>query len=174
MGSKAYDTRRLSNEQIVDLLDLGLEAAGEPGAHATELQRLMGLSASQLLEAVRNSLRGHGLGVNEASRLLGVNELTAKRWFESAGTLADNARTRLAGLCVLLSLASSETRRFGAAQMVRSAVAALRKAADDSADVAHGEAARIVTSVFDVAGLMAAALYRMLTEEQETGAAEED
>jgi hypothetical protein len=174
MSSQEYDVRRMNDDQIVGLLSLGLESASRPGALVTELQRLMGLSASKLQEAVRNGLRLHDLSVNDGARLLGANELTVRRWFESTGALSENARAKLAALSLLLSLAGNKTRRSRTGQTVLLALAALCKTADGGFDVASGDAARIVTSVFDAAGLMAAALHLALTEEHGTTTVEEE
>jgi len=166
MSGKVYDTRKLGDNQILDLLSLGLESQDSPRLMVDEFRRLAALSSGDLVQNLRKGLGVQGLNAGQAAQLLGVSELTAKRWFESSGVLAENAQAKLAGLCLLLSLASDEMGRSGPGQMVRSAVTALRKAADSGVDLASGEAARIVTSVFGVAGLMAAALHLALTEKR--------
>jgi hypothetical protein len=161
VSSTEYDPRRLSDEQIVSLLDLGRGLPGTSRA-LNELQRLVGLPPSELAQAVRDQLRANGVDVPDAARLLGCNELTFRRWLDTSAPLPVSARHKLAGLCVLLSLAADKSADSGAAGLVRSAVAAAGHESSPEATGRNTDPVQVLNAVFGPAGLMAAALNQAL------------
>lgn len=159
---KTYRTERLSDAKIVELLGSALQAPDCPQDVMSEFQRLVEMPASKLLQAVRDGLNRHRLGVTDAAGLIGVSRLTAQRWFESSSDLAKDAKHKLAGLCLLLSLASKDTGVSDSTDLVRSAVSALRQDSGQDAAAARSESVAILTSVFDTAGLTAEGLRSAL------------
>jgi len=159
---KEYRTEHLSDGQIVDLLSAALQPAGRQGEVLAEFQRFAHMASSELVQTVRTELTAHGLTISEAAELLGVRELTVKRWFESSKGLEDGVKHKLAGLCVLLVLAADDVNASDSADLVRSAASALRSNGEQDAEVARTESVDILTSVFDVAGLTAANLRSAL------------
>lgn len=156
------NTEHLSDGQIVDLLSTALEPAGRQEEVLAEFHRFAHMASSELVQTVRTELRKRGIRSSHAAELLGVRELTVKRWFDSSKELEDSVKRKLAGLSVLLSLAAEDVKASHSADLVRSAAFGLRSDEREKADTAHAESADILTSMFDVAGLTAASLRSAL------------
>ena len=159
---KEYRTEHLSDEQIADLLSTALEPTGRQGEVLAEFQRFAGMPSTELVQTVRKELSARGLTISETAELLGVRELTVKRWFNSSKELEESVKRQLAGLCVLLLLAADDVKASDSVDLVRSAAFALRSDVGQDADAARAESVDILTSVFDVAGLTAANLRSAL------------
>ncbi len=162
---KPYYTERLGDSQVVDLLRLAL-STGSPGdAPTSMLKSLIEMQSSELLTAAREQMSEHGLGTAEAASLLGVSELTVRRWFEIAEDVPPAAKRKLAGLCFLLSRASEMPRDSAIGQRIRLAIAIAKGESCAQGPDAGDERDQLVASVFDAAGVAATALHAVLEAE---------
>ena len=165
MEESAFRVEQLDDLQVVELLQLASPLA--------EFNRLSSMSSENLVQVARARLDETGLDVSAVAQLPGVNGLTTKRWFEAADPLNEQARKRLAGLCLLLSFKNDPTFVPEATDLVNEALACLRPT-DPRATARHGiEKGAVVRSIFGPAGLMAVALY-LCMESGEAGAAHEN
>lgn len=156
MNSGDYRAQHLSAAQVVDLLGMALERdSGSHGALA-EYQRLAGLPADGVTETAFHLLARQGVDHMGAAQLLGVTEITVRRWSEGGSGCTEAAKLKLASLCTLLGLSEDcEARR-----LVDKAIS-LVGAGKNSGRACNGREEMLVAA-FGVAGLMAAALYLAL------------
>jgi hypothetical protein len=165
MMNKTFDTNQMSDLQIVDILSLGLPSADDQRSVLAEFENLVEMPSAELLQLTRSRLEECGLGLEGAAQLMGVSELTARRWFETSESLAGSAVPRLAGLCLLLSMGEGGADEAEAAGLVSAAVSALRDKSTEGASGMLEGSAGILASAFGVAGVMAAALHSVLMTE---------
>lgn len=165
MTIENFDTDQMSNLQIIDLLSLSYQAANGQRSMLAEYEGLVGMSSGELVEAVRNRLVERELSVEDAARLSGVSELTVKRWFETDGSLAGGPKAKMAGLCLLLSLDGDDADDSRPAGLVGAALSTLRRGPSEDASALREEPLGVVLSAFDVAGVMAIALYSAIRAE---------
>jgi len=100
MNEREYDSDTLTADQILALLDLTLESWGE-----CEFDRLVNLPSEELLGRFRKRLEANKLGLEQAAHLLAMNGLTLRSWLKSSKPLPEASHHKLAGLCLVLSLA---------------------------------------------------------------------
>jgi len=156
MNSGENRAQQLSPAQVVDLLGMTLgRDRGSAGARA-EYQRLAGLPVDGLTDTAFHLLTRRGVGHMGAAQLLGVTEITVRRWSEGGGGCTDAAKLKLVGMCTLLDLSEDcEARR-----LVDKAISLLE--AGENSGRAANDREEMLVAAFGIAGLMAAALYLAL------------
>ncbi len=157
MNEREYDSDTLTADQILALLDLTLESWGE-----CEFDRLVNLPSEELLGRFRKRLEANKLGLEQAAHLLAMNGLTLRSWLKSSKPLPEASHHKLAGLCLVLSLAE-DADGSEAGNLARTAVASVQSGATRTVPVRSDETTRTLAVVFGVAGLAAAALHSALT-----------
>jgi hypothetical protein len=157
MNETEYDSNRLTGEQILMVLELTLESQV-----ADEFQRLVASTSSELLRETHERLESNRLGLTPAARLLGVNELTLQGWFKSSKPLPEMAHQKLAGLCLVLSLADIGPESSEATGLARSALAAVVSGQSQTPARQAVDSTGIVEAAFDAVGLAAASLHSAL------------
>ena len=157
MHERDYDSGRLTADQILVLLGLTVQSQAE-----REFDRLVNLTSEKLQEEVRERLEANKLGLEQAAHLLAMNGLTLKSWLKSSKSLPEVAHQKLAGLCLVLSLAE-DADDSEAGNKARTAVEAVQSGASRAMPVCSDETTRILAAVFDVTGLAVAALHSALS-----------
>jgi transcriptional regulator with XRE-family HTH domain len=145
-----YPAISLSDRQIVELLNTAREQLDRERTTGFDVRSITEMPSAELLQRVQEAMKTRGIDMEEAARLLGVAKLTIKRWFETSKPLSDDARQRLAGLCILLSLVEGEVRGVDTATLVRSAMTSLRGKPFLDGSAAQDEVVETLTSVFNV------------------------
>lgn len=156
MNSGEYRAQQLSPAQVVDLLGMALGRKHGSTCALAEYQRLAGLPVNGLTDTAFRLLARHGVGHMGAAQLLGVTEISVRRWSEGGGGFTDAAKLKLAGMCTLLELSEDcEARR-----LVDKAISLL--GAGENSGRAGNDREEMLVAAFGIAGLMAAALYLAL------------
>ena len=161
-----FRAERLSDTQVINVLSLALSTSSTGNAIASSLKSLAEKPFSELLNIAREQMSEHSFRLAEFADLLGVSELTARRWFETTEDLPRAARHRLAGVCVLLSHAHEMDSGSNAAQQIRLAVSVARGREKEYSPDAAEAPSHVVASTFDAAGVAALALYTLLAAEE--------
>lgn len=169
MYETQFESDRLAREQILKLLDVGVETP-----QRSEFLRLVNLPSEELVGETRLRLESTRLGLMEAVRLLGASELTMKSWFRNPQPLPEAAHHKLAAVCLLLNLASAGAQRPDATELAQVAVHAARGEAYNSAFHSMADVLDALLMVFGVPGLAAAALYSAITERPFRNVADSD
>ena len=165
MSSGSYPTEHLSDARMVGLLNIGLTSGEQLADDPDQLWRWFEIPSGQLVKEFNKAIKGHKLEERDVAQLLGVNQLTVRRWFSGSKLFPDQVKERLAGLCYLLRLALHPRCPVEVKELVDEAIAAIAKSANDPsrAEIAVQKTPQAgVQSVFGVPGLMAAALYLSL------------
>ena len=158
MSGTEHHIASFSGEQILDTLRLTLESGG-----MTEFHRLVGLSSAELVSRTREALRQNDLGLAEAGRLMGTNELTLKSWLDVSKALPEPAQQKLAATCMLLKAAAAPVADEEIASLVGTAVA-LAKGLLAQQPPVDEDCIGAIAATCGPSGMMAAALYLALRQ----------
>jgi hypothetical protein len=165
MTDQTFDTHAMSDLQIMDLLSLGLSSSDDPRGLVEKFRDLVQMPSAELLELTRDRLDDRDLSFEQAAQLMGISELTLRRWFESSEPLSSDATAKLTGLCLLLAFAEGDADDPDAARLVDAAVNSLRKEPQRPGPDLLESTSALVASAFGLAGIMAAALHAAVSAE---------
>jgi len=157
MNEIEYDSTKITSEQIQALLAIALGSTIE-----NEFDRMVALDSIELIRETRKRLENNRLGLPEGSRLLGINEPVLKSWLKSTKDLPEVAHYKLAGLCLVLSLAEESECESEANTLANAAVVLARDGKDRLASDFSDKTTSILAGSFNAAGLAAASLYAAL------------
>ena len=159
MNQNAFCAEHLSDAQVVDLLTLALRSS-EPNRELSDTyDRLCQMAAGDLLKTAQGLLTSHGLEETAAARLLGVTDLTAKRWFSSTDSLPEQVKPKLAGLCALLPLVDGGQGNPRVANLVNIAIRIVKARREEVDTVGRDERLESLLRVYEAVGLMAVAFF---------------
>ena len=105
MKNESYPTEHLSDPQMVQLLNIGLDpSSGEGEGVCEEFWDWVETAEGPLAKALNETLKSCGLSEADVAPLLGVNQLTVRRWFSTATPFSRSVKEKLGGVGYLLAL----------------------------------------------------------------------
>ncbi len=170
MNSGSRDPDHLTDGQVIDLLHLGLDDRGDTALDSGDWWYWLHMRADLLAARSRELFDVHHLDERCIAGLLGVSELTIRRWFSTSKAWSRPVREKLAGLCFLVCYAQDQTTDPQAKKLIDAALAAVREDGDGTRDPIDDRSendlcVRGVNRLYGVPGLMAAALQVLLQQQ---------
>lgn len=163
MASEHFRAEQLTDTQTIELLSVALRDEITDSPYMAQFHQLKAMPPDQLSKKVVQVLRECELHRTQAAaRLLGMSELTVRRWFGTLKPFPESVREKLAGLCLLLPLARDEACPAEVRRLILASLATLRMDSGEHAASQGDESTDLVASVFDTAGLMATALFLLV------------